>query len=116
MNGSDPSFSYYFSSETGSFLEFGAPQASQIASGSTSDIVWIPALYNSLDVWANEISGIKIDGGDYFNSIDFATTSMWAQIFTGGQCIYGPRKYILWLREVLADALVSYTYEDTYAF
>lgn len=89
LNEDDPSFSFYLG-KNDSFLEFGPVDTSLIKSSETEnaidEITYIPLLYGD-KYWANEISGIKIDGGEYFDNITFAFEPYRAQTYTGGQCI-----------------------------
>lgn len=111
----DPTFSFHLTvdkddpddeeSANQSFLEFGRPDVTQMASGNDSDIVWVPQLDKDKETWSNEIRGIKIDVGEDAAPITFATTPMTASTYTSGQCILGPTKYINFLRNSLKDAL-----------
>ena len=105
LNGDDPAFSYFLTESSDSFLEYGPYDPSQITSGDATDITWVPQLHEDDLFWTNEITGIKFDGGEYFDSISFSLEPYRASTYTSGECIMGPREYIKQLKAILADAI-----------
>ena len=89
-----------------SFIEFGEIDPTIISTGSLADITWMKS--TSRDTWSNTIRGIKFGNGEVSEDVEFAVEPYEAWTFTGGQCIFGPEKYIVQLREMLADTLLHY--------
>ena len=64
LNGSDPSFAIYLSDNGDSFLEYGPADPDQM----TGSLTWIPNTKGPAS-WGNDMKGVKISGGDYFEDI-----------------------------------------------
>lgn len=73
-------FSLHLDTANNSFLQFGEVDQSWVQ----GETVWMDNTRGGPETWGNTLSGIRIDGKDYFDSLDFAVRPKAASLYSSG--------------------------------